>query len=226
MNAAAPLAETLTALYPPLAEIDAELRQRILASAQVASVPGGTVLFDEHQPCQGFPFVLSGSVRVVKAGANGRELPLYRVLPGETCVISSSCLLGRIDYNARGVADDETTLVMLPRPVFDELVAAPAFREYVFRLLAERIADLMQLIEEVAFRRLDQRLASLLLGKGRIVHTTHQHLADELGSVREIVSRLLKGLSEQGFVTLGREQIEILDPAGLRSLAQGGKSAH
>ena len=223
MTCDARFAEILTGLYPPLAEIDSELRRRILDNAQTVTVAGGTVLFDEHQPCQGFPFVIKGSVRVVKAGANGRELPLYRVLPGETCVISSSCLLGRIDYNARGVADDETTVVLLPRPLFDELVTAPAFREYVFRLLAERIADLMQLIEEVAFRRLDQRLAALLLGKGRILHTTHQHLADELGSVREIVSRLLKGFSEQGLVTLGREQIEILDPAGLRNLAQAGK---
>ena len=223
MTGDARFAETLTGLYPPLAEIGSELRRRILDNAQTVTVAAGTVLFDEHQPCQGFPFVIKGSVRVVKAGANGRELPLYRVLPGETCVISSSCLLGRIDYNARGVADDETTVVLLPRPLFDELVTAPAFREYVFRLLAERIADLMQLIEEVAFRRLDQRLAALLLGKGRILHTTHQHLADELGSVREIVSRLLKGFSEQGLVTLGREQIEILDPAGLRNLAQAGK---
>ncbi|HEY5761948.1 MAG TPA: Crp/Fnr family transcriptional regulator [Rhodocyclaceae bacterium] len=226
MSRDARFAQDLTALYPPLAEIDADLRQRIFDNAQTLTVAGGTVLFDEHQPCQGFPFVVKGSVRVVKAGANGRELPLYRVLPGETCVISSSCLLGRIDYNARGVADEETTVVLLPRPLFDELVGAPAFREYVFRLLAERIADLMQLIEEVAFRRLDQRLAALLLGKGRMLHTTHQHLADELGSVREIVSRLLKGFSEQGFVSLGREQIEILDPAGLRNLAQAGKPGH
>ena len=152
MSSDARFAQNLTALYPPLAEIDADLRQRIFDNAQTLTVAGGTVLFDEHQPCQGFPFVVKGSVRVVKAGANGRELPLYRVLPGETCVISSSCLLGRIDYNARGVADEETTVVLLPRPLFDELVGAPAFREYVFRLLAERVADLMQLIEEVAFR--------------------------------------------------------------------------
>ena len=142
-------------------------------------------------------------------------------MPGETCVISSSCLLGRIDYNARGVADDTTTLVMLPRPLFDELVNATAFRDFIFKLLAERIADLMQLIEEVAFRRLDQRLAALLLGKGRVLHTTHQHLADELGSVREIVSRLLKGFAEQKLVSLSREHIEILDPPGLRKLSQG-----
>lgn len=217
------LVAELRSLYPALDGLEEYLRQRILAQLTTIEVPAGAVLFDEHQPCQGFPFVISGSVRVVKAGANGRELPLYRVLPGETCVISSSCLLGRIDYNARGIADGPTTLALLPRPLFDELVAAPPFRDYVFRLLAERVADLMQLIEAVAFRKLDQRLAALLLGKGRLLHTTHQHLADELGSVREIVSRLLKGFAEHGLVALGREQIEILDPAGLRQLAQDGR---
>src|SRR5690606_24883459 len=105
------------------------------------------------------------------------------------CVISSSCLLGREDYNARGVAETDTVLMLLPRPVFEALFAEPAFRDFVFRLFADRIADLMQLIDEVAFRKLDQRLAALLLGKGRTLHVTHQQLADELGSVREIVSR-------------------------------------
>ena len=160
-----------------------------------------------------------GAIRVAKRSSGGRELPLYRVLPGESCIITSSCLLGHSDYNARGITEGETQLVLLPRPLFDELIATPAFRDFVFALFSERMADLMQLVEEVAFRRLDQRLAALLLGKGRTVHLTHQQLADELGSVREMVSRLLKGFAEQGLVRLGREQVEVLDPAGLRRLA-------
>ena len=214
-------ADTLFDLYPVLNTIAPGIRQRIAAQMQVIRVPAGTVLFDEQQPCTGFPFLISGAVRVLKSAANGRELPLYRVLPGETCIISSSCLLGHIAYNARGIAQGETTLVLLPRPLFDELLGTPAFRDFVFQLFAERMADLMQLVEEVAFRKLDQRLAALLLGKGRTVHATHQQLADELGSVREMVSRLLKGFAEQKLVTLGREQIEILDPPRLRELAAG-----
>ncbi|MBS4095400.1 MAG: Crp/Fnr family transcriptional regulator [Sulfuricella sp.] len=215
----AALETSLLQLYPALEAVAAPLRGATLAQAQVMTVPAGTVLFDERQPCQGFPFVLSGAVRVVKAAANGRELPLYRVLPGETCIITSSCLLGRADYNARGVAEGETTLVFLPRGQFDTLLASAPFRDFIFGLFAERIAELMQLVEEVAFRKLDQRLAGLLLGKGRVVHATHQQLADELGSVREMVSRLLKGFAEQGLVALGREQVEILDPTGLRRIA-------
>lgn len=207
--------------YPVLTELPPTVRDAVIPRLQAIQVPAGTVLFDDHQACEGFPFVVRGSIRVIKASASGRELPLYRVAPGETCVISSSCLLGHEDYNARGIAETDTELVLLPKAVFDALLAEPAFRSFVFHLFADRIADLMQLIEEVAFHRLDQRLAALLLGKGRLLHTTHQHLADELGSVREIVSRLLKGFAAQGLVKLSREQIEIVDAAGLRRVAGG-----
>ncbi|MCK6373973.1 Crp/Fnr family transcriptional regulator [Zoogloea sp.] len=215
----APAGDALLALYPILTELTARARQRLQARAQLVQVPAGTTVFDERQACQGFPFVIAGSIRVVKAAPNGRELPLYRVTPGETCIISSACLLGQAPYNARGVTEADTTLLVVPTDDFQALLGEQAFRDFVFQLFSERIADLMQLIEEVAFRKLDQRLAALLLGKGQRLHITHQQLADELGSVREIVSRLLKGLAEQGLVALSREQVEILDPAGLRRLA-------
>jgi CRP/FNR family transcriptional regulator len=213
-----PLAQ-LDALYPVLAKLPEALRLRLADAANAVHLPAGALIFDERQPCQGFPFVLAGAIRVAKVSASGRELPLYRVTPGETCIITSSCLLGNVPYNARGVTESESILVLLPQGMFAELLALEPFRDFVFNLFAERMADLMQLIEEVAFRKLDQRLAALLLGKGRVVHATHQQLADELGSVREMVSRLLKGFAEQGWVALGREQIEIRDAAGLRRLA-------
>lgn len=209
----------LSSLYPVLSKLPTELCRQAIAQAQPMTVPAGTILFDEHQPCQGFPFVISGGIRVLKPAANGRELPLYRVLPGESCIITSSCLLGHTDYNARGIAESETTLALMPRRLFDEMLGQAPFRDFVFHLFSERIAELMQLVEEVAFRKLDQRLAGLLLGKGRLIHATHQQLADELASVREMVSRLLKGFAEQGLVRLSREQVEILDPPGLRRLA-------
>ncbi|WP_068803746.1 Crp/Fnr family transcriptional regulator [Thauera phenolivorans] len=208
--------------YPVITALAPAARERLLRAAHWIEVPVGAVVFDERQACEGFPFVVEGSIRVSKCAPSGRELPLYRVGAGETCVISSSCLLGREDYNARGVAEAPTVLMLLPRPVFEALLAEPAFRDFVFRLFADRISDLMQLIEEVAFRKLDQRLAALLLGKGRTLHVTHQQLADELGSVREIVSRLLKGFADQGMVRLAREQVEIVDPAGLRRIAAEG----
>ncbi len=207
--------------YPMLSDLPPEALDRMLNRAGWVKVPAGTVLFDDRQVCEGFPFVVDGSVRVIKASSSGRELPLYRVAVGETCIISSSCLLAAEDYNARGVTESDTLLMMLPKAAFDGLLSELVFRSFVFHLFAERIASLMQLIEEVAFHKLDQRLASVLLGKGRILHVTHQQLADELGSVREIVSRLLKGFAAQGLVRLAREQVEILDAAGLRRLAAG-----
>jgi len=209
----------LVDLYPVLDALPSAKRAEVLARCQTMTLPAGAFVFDERQSCQGFPFVLKGGIRVVKPAANGRELPLYRVLPGESCIITTGCLLGRADYNARGVTEAETSLALMPRALFDELLAEPPFRDFVFHLVSERIADLMGLVEEVAFHKLDQRLAGLLLGRGRLIHITHQQLADELGSVREIVSRLLKGFAEQGLVRLAREQVEILDPAGLRKVA-------
>ncbi|MBS3916722.1 MAG: Crp/Fnr family transcriptional regulator [Sulfuritalea sp.] len=210
----------IEAQYPVLTELPQKLRSRIADAAQTVTVPSGATLFDERQACQGFPFVLNGAIRVSKVSASGRELPLYRVTPGETCIITSSCLLGNVPYNARGTTESETIMVLLPQDLFVELLEQAPFRNFIFGLFSERMADLMRLVEEVAFRKLDQRLAALLLGKGRIVHATHQQLADELGSVREMVSRLLKGFLEQGLVVLGREQIEIRDAAGLRRIAE------
>ncbi len=215
--------QKLMTLYPAFETMPASLLDQTLAQAIVRTVPAGTVMFDEKNACQAFPMLLDGSIRVTKTAANGRELQLYRVVPGESCILSSSCLLGGSPYTARGVADTDVTVVALTPPLFNRLLAEhEPFRNYVFSLFSERITDLLQLVEAVAFQRLDQRLAALLLGKGKVIHTTHQALADELGSVREIVSRLLKNFAEQGMVSLGREQIEIRDPAGLRRVAAPG----
>ena len=210
----------LLELYPAFADMPEALSAYVLDNAVLRQVPAGTVMFDERNPCQAFPMVLEGGIRVTKVAPTGRELQLYRVGPGESCILSTSCLLGTVPYTARGAADSEVTVLALPAPVFDRLIAEhQPFRSYVFGLFAERIVDLMQLVEAVAFQKLDQRLAALLLGKGKVIRVTHQALADELGSVREIVSRLLKSVAEQGLVSLGREQIEIVDPARLRRVA-------
>ena len=208
-------------LYPALASLPGDQLAALLAPGTLLELPAGTQVFAEQQPCQGFPLLLSGSIKVVKLASSGRELLLYRVAPGGSCIITSSCLLGHSDYNARGLAETPLRLLVVPGPVFSRLMVEHApFRDFVFHLFAERIAELMQLVEEVAFTRLDQRLARLILArKENTLTVTHQQLADELGSVREIVSRLLKGFAAQGLVTLGREQVAIADRAGLQKLA-------
>ncbi|WP_412478891.1 Crp/Fnr family transcriptional regulator [Azonexus sp. IMCC34839] len=221
MMTAAVHGEKIEKMYPALAGLAAEGLARLLTPLQPIHLPAGTQVFAEHQPCQGFPLLLDGSIKVVKQAPNGRELMLYRVAPGGSCIITSSCLLGHTDYNARGIAETPLTLLIVPAPAFAALLAEhPPFRDFVFHLFAERISELMQLVEEVAFARLDQRLAKLLLARNETtINATHQQLADELGSVREIVSRLLKGFAAQGLVTLGREQITLTDNDGLQKLA-------
>jgi CRP/FNR family transcriptional regulator len=192
-----------------------------LRPANLMQIPPGTRIFAEGQLCSGMPLLVEGSVKVIKYAAAGRELMLYRVKPGGSCIISTSCLLGHTDYNAVGIAETALTLLVLPAPIFyRQLIESVPFRDFVFHLFAERIGELMQLVEEVAFARLDLRLAKLIFNRNEtVLDVTHQQLADELGSVREIVSRLLKGFAAQGLVTLGREQITIIDRAGLQRLA-------
>ncbi|MCX7896385.1 MAG: Crp/Fnr family transcriptional regulator [Rhodocyclaceae bacterium] len=210
---------TLSELYPALDELPQKERDRLAGALHSWKVANGAIVFDERDPCRGFPFLFEGAIRVVKPAPNGRELPLYDVLPGESCIISVGCLLGKASYQARGYAVGATTIGLLPLETFERLLAHAPFRRFVFATFSERLAELMQLVEEIAFRKLDARLAARLLGRGRHVHLTHQQLADELGTVREMVSRLLKGFADQGFVRLARNEIEILDPAGLRRIA-------
>lgn len=212
--------ERLLKQYPMLRELPAADRAELLAAAGVMHLPAGTVLFDENQPCQGFPLLLSGNIRVIKAAPNGRELQLYRVMPGESCILTSSCLLGNTRYHARGIAEQALEMVLLPATAFHTLLGKQeSFRSYVFHLFSDRLTDLMQLVSAVAFQKLDQRLAALLVAKPAPIHITHQALADELGSVREIISRLLKNFAEQGWIKLGREQIEIVDVASLKKFS-------
>jgi len=207
-----------SSLYPALAHVSPAL-SGLGSGVGPMTVPAGTVLFDENAPCQGFPMVLDGEVRVSRDSGDGRSLELYRVVPGELCLVSSACLFRSQPLSAHGVTTKLTTLLLIPPPVFAQWLEAPAFRNEVLGLFAERMADLTGLIDAVAFRKLDQRLAAALLGHGSALATTHQRLADELGTVREIVTRLLRRFEREGWVELARERIRITDSAALRALA-------
>lgn len=225
MTATTTPAQDAFALYPALAVLPAAQRSRVEAESLAMDLPAGARVFAAGDAPRGFPLVLDGSVRVAKVGAQGRELALYRVGPGQGCILTSSCLLGASPYTAEGVVERPTRLLVLPPSLFSALLAHEPFRAFVFRLFSERLADLTELVEAVAFRRLDARLAERLLGRGAKLRITHQGLADELGTVREMVSRVLKSFEDQGLVALGREQIEIVDPAGLRRIAGPAENA-
>ena len=191
--------------------------------AQTMSVPKGTVLFRDGDLCKGYVFVTDGAVRVQKMDPQGREIVLYRVEDGQTCMLTTSCLIGGEPYPAEGVAESEVTLAMLPAPVFEKAMADSAgFRRFVLASIGRRIGDLMMLVEDVAFGRMDVRLARMLLKRtkesGGVLVCTHQELATELGTAREVVSRLLKDFERKGWVTLSRGKVAIDNISALESL--------
>lgn len=206
------------ALYPALALVTPSLAD-LGPAAGSHSVPVGAVLFGENAPCQGFPLVLDGEVKVSRHSGDGRSLELYRVLPGELCLVSSASLFRGQPLMAQGIATKPTTLLLIPPTVFTQWLETPAFRNNVLGLFAERMADLAGLVDAVAFHRLDQRLAAALLGRGPDLALTHQALADELGTVREIITRLLRRFEREGWVELSRERVHISNSAALRAVA-------
>lgn len=214
------LASELAAQYPAVASLDPTVRDPVLRhDAQAIDVAAGAVLFDEGAPCRGFPLVLDGEIRVARGSPQGRSLELYRVTVGQMCVVSTSCLLGGRMLFAHGVTASETRLVVLSPRGFDAWCAHDGFRRFVFSVFAERLADLMSLVEAVAFQRLDQRLAATLLAHGQVVRASHQALADQLGTVREIVTRLLTRFERAGWIRVTRERTELLEIAALQQLA-------
>ena len=212
--------------FPAIGELPAEAQESVRNSVAPFRLGAGDVAFDVDASCEGFPMLIDGRIRVTKPAPSGREILLYRVDPGQTCVLTLNCLLSNSDYSARGVASRECTGFALPQAQFLSFVDHHAgFRNFVFRTLSGRILELMELIEEIAFHRLDQRLAKALLKASEAdasgtVPKTHQQIADELGSVREIVSRILGSFADDGLVRLERGRVAVLDRDGLQKVSR------
>lgn len=208
--------EGLAALAPP---------QRALLAARgtVVRMPAGTVVFGPGKRAENMLLLLKGRVRVQQVSESGREIVLYRVHAGESCVMTTASLLSEDEMNAEGIAETDIEAVAIPRSVFDDLLArSPTFRRFVFAAYGRRLTDLFLLIEDVAFQRMDIRLAQRLIalaGEDGTVRATHQQIASELGSAREVVTRLLQEFQRRGWLTLSRGSIEIADRAALEGLA-------
>lgn len=206
--------------YPTLRVLPPRLYQALQQDGQRLKVSAGQMLFDVGSPCQAFIMLTSGSVRVTVSDNDGHEVLLYRLQPGETCLLSVSCLLGHSNYPARAVVETDLSGFSIHESLFIELMELSLdFRTFIFRLLAERLAHLMQVIQTLAFQGLEQRLANLLLAKGASIKVTHQMLADELGTAREVISRALEKFEEQGLLKLGRGRIYIKDKVVLEKVA-------
>lgn len=207
--------------FPPLLQLEPTAREVLSKSARMVEAPIGTIGYREGGVCGAYVMRLAGQSRVYKMSASGREILLYRVAAGETCVITTTCLLGHSNYPASTVVEEPITDVIIPSAAFNQLMIDSAvFRRFVMTNYGVLISDLIVLLDEVAFHSLDARLAKLLLDSGSsTISRTHQLIADELGTAREVVSRQLKRFEQKNWVALGRGHIEITHRAKLEQLA-------
>jgi len=211
--------------FPALAAIADHQWLQTRQVAQPITVAAGTVLFRDGDDAKGYVLVMGGAIRVQKMDPNGHEIVLYRVESGQNCMLTTTCLLGSQHYPCEGVAETEVQLVMIPAAAFQHaLNGSEGFRNFVMSGIGQRIADLMMLVEDVAFGRMDVRIARMLLqrtqqGEKPFI-ATHQELATELGTAREVISRVLKQLEQQQMIHLSRGKITIINPHLLAQQAQ------
>ncbi len=208
---------------PALCGLDPATRRR-LAAVRPMEVPQGTVLFRPGDAVQGYVIVLEGRIGVHLVGPTGREILLYDVAPGQSCIQSTLGLLGGEDYSAEAVAEIKSRAVLLPRALFLDLIdSAPVFRRLVFAAFADRMQRVMHILEHVAFLKVEARLVRHLLDRADakgIVSATQAELARGIGSAREVISRRLDALARRGLIRADRGWIELIDRAALTRIAE------
>ncbi|MDX1914960.1 MAG: Crp/Fnr family transcriptional regulator [Methylophilus sp.] len=207
--------------FPELMTMEPHAKSLLAQYARIVEAPVGTIGYREGGACGAYVMRLAGLSRVFKMSASGREILLYRVAAGETCVITTTCLLGNSNYPASTIVEEAIRDVIIPASAFNQLMLdSMVFRRYVMKNYGALISDLIVLLDEVAFHTLDARLAKLLIDSGATsINRTHQQIADELGTAREVVSRQLKRFELKGWISMGRGQVEIQDREKLMELA-------
>jgi CRP/FNR family transcriptional regulator len=213
----------LEGLFPVFRHIAADDRRKIMAAGQITLLAKDQLLIQYHERCQYIPFVLSGILRIFKLSPNGREMTLYRIGPGETCLISIACQIKDEAFPALAQTDEDAQLFLLPVNIYHEVLEGKsAWKDFLITTLYDHLTVVIETLEAVAFDRTDRRLVLWLLDrtgkKPGILRYTHEAVAVELGTAREVVSRLLGELKNKGMVRLGRGRIEVIDPARLAAL--------
>lgn len=211
-------------VLPFLKDADAGLLHEFRRAASFTRIPEGRDVFLEGDRVDAIALLVSGVVRVYKIGEMGREITLYRFGNGESCILTANAILNQKTFPAVAVVESEAEAVMIPADTFRDWVRRhDVWREFVFELLSQRLASVISILDEVVFRRMDARVAALLLSRARAggpIQITHQEIASELGSSREVMSRILEGFASAGLITAARGQVEILDTEGLRARAE------
>lgn len=212
-----------TIRFSGLHKLDPSTRNALIDTSKIVKLQNGTRIFGPGQSPANYLLLLDGTVRVQQVSETGREIVLYRVSAGESCALTTACLMGYEEYQAEGIAETDVEAVAVPRNTFDDLIARSAeFRRFVFTAFSVRVTNLFKVIDEVAFSRIDIRLAQKLLdladADGRVA-LTHQQLASELGTAREVVSRQLHEFQRRNWISVARGEISLLAPKELKSLA-------
>jgi CRP/FNR family transcriptional regulator len=209
--------------FPGIANLERDLRDPLEKASKVINLPEGSIIFGPGKAPEALLLLLEGTIRVQQTSEQGREIVLYRISAGESCVLTTACLLSYEDYLATAVAETDIVAVAVPRAVFDQLIANSAiFRKFVFTAFSHRMTDVFKIVEEVAFARIDVRLAQkliALLGDQSSIKVTHQQLSAELGTAREVVSRMLQEFQRRGWISSVRGEIEVLKRTEIARLA-------
>lgn len=215
-------------VFPDLDKsVDANI-PKLFDNADLVKLEKNSTVFRQGDTCGSYYILLDGTIKVFTRAENGREIVLYRIHSGDSCVLTTSCLFGNKNYPAEGRTESEVSALAIPVEQFNQaLQNSSVFRELVFSAFSSHLSDLIVLVEEVAFGKLDIRLAKLLLNQcddQYMISATHQLIATELGSSREVISRQLKELELKGCIKINRGNIKINNLNALRIIA--GKQAH
>lgn len=214
--------ERICKVLPLIQGAESDLVREFRENAYVVRVPAGMDIFVEGDDVDAIALLISGVVRVYRIGETGREITFYRFGQGQSCILTANAILNNQSFPAIATVEGDAEAVMIPADTFNAWMRRfDAWREFVFDLLSQRLVTMMEAVDQVAFHRMDRRVAALLLERSRVqnpIAITHQEIANELGSSREVISRLLEDLAEQDVVRLSRGEIEVLDQKELEAI--------
>ena len=215
-----PLAQVL----PVWDSLSPSEKKEIEQSAFLRTAEKGTIIHNGSSDCLGLILVCSGQIRAYILSEEGREITLYRLLEQDACLFSASCMLRDIQFEIVLEAEKETTFWVIPSEVYERVLqTSTALSHYTNALMAGRFSDVMWLLEQIMWKRFDQRLAGFLLEESALEDSprlaiTHETIAKHMGTAREVVTRMLRYFQEEGLVALSRGTVEIIDESGLRAL--------
>jgi len=211
----------IEAVFPFLRPDEGDFYHQFMGTASIVRLDKGEYICHEGRACGHLALVMAGSARVFKLGESGREITLYRVGPGQSCILTTSCILSNRPFPAFAICESEMEAAVIPATAVNSWLAeSKRWRDYIFGLVAQRLDNIISVVEEVAFKRMDRRIAEYLCQRGptagNSIHITHQQIASDLGTSREVVSRILKDFESTNLIDVGRGTVTILDPTGLR----------